>query len=108
MIDREKVIRGLECCMVGDEHSPKCEICPYATMGDDTCQTMDALFSDALALLKEQEPVEPVFNAMVETDMSYWVCGACGAFIYGNAYPHMAKDTMPKYCGYCGKAVKWE
>ena len=56
MFDREKVIKGLECCMVGDGHSPKCEICPYATIGDDTCQTMDALFGDALALLKAQEP----------------------------------------------------
>lgn len=55
MTDRDKAIRGLECCMVGDGHSPKCEICPYATVGDDTCQTMDALFSDALALLKAQE-----------------------------------------------------
>lgn len=52
MPDREKVIKGLECCMVGDGHSPKCELCPYATVGDDTCQTMDALFADALALIK--------------------------------------------------------
>lgn len=53
---REKVINGLECCMVGDGHSPKCELCPYATVGDDTCQTMDDLFADAIALLKAQEP----------------------------------------------------
>lgn len=52
MVDREKVIKGLECCMVGDDHSPKCELCPYATVGDDTCQTMDDLFADALVLLK--------------------------------------------------------
>lgn len=55
-VDREKVIKGLECCMVGDGHSLKCELCPYATVGDDTCQTMDGLFADALALLKAQEP----------------------------------------------------
>ena len=53
---REKVIKGLECCMVDDGHSPKCELCPYTTVGDDTCQTMDELFTDALALLKAQEP----------------------------------------------------
>ena len=53
---REKVIKGLECCMVGDGHSPKCELCPYTTVGDDTCQTMDALFAEAIALLKAQEP----------------------------------------------------
>lgn len=55
MIDREKVIRGLECCIVGDGHSPKCEVCPYTTIGDDTCDSMDALLGDALALLKAQE-----------------------------------------------------
>ena len=54
MDKREKVIKGLECCMVGDGNSPDCEICPYATVGDDTCQTMDALFSDALALLNDR------------------------------------------------------
>lgn len=57
---RENVIKGLECCMVGDGHSPKCELCPYATVGDDTCQTMDVLFSDALALLKAQEAVDAI------------------------------------------------
>lgn len=55
MVDREKVIKGLECCMVGDGHCPKCELCPYGTVGDDTCQTMDGLFADALALLKEYD-----------------------------------------------------
>ena len=56
MTEREKVIKGLECCMVGDGHSPKCEMCPYAEGWDDTCGSMDTMFSDALALLKAQEP----------------------------------------------------
>ena len=55
MIDREKVIRGLECCCV--KPVPKCEECPYADEVDGTCFTIDKLFVDALALLKAQEAV---------------------------------------------------
>ena len=52
MIDREKVIKGLECC---NHEIPKCEKCPYND-GEDTCPTLRTLFDDALALLKAQEP----------------------------------------------------
>jgi len=51
MLDREKVINGLECC----SQEIKCGFCPY--WNDDTegfaCSTN--LAKDALALLKEQE-----------------------------------------------------
>lgn len=55
MPDREKVIKGLECCsaMSGDE----CRKCPY----NDECLNTDPpigtahLAANALALLKEQE-----------------------------------------------------
>lgn len=111
MTDKEKVIGGLECCCNVQsgwkDARYVCPACPYTDNGIP-CETLAPLMEDALSLLKAQEPMEPVFNAMVETDMSYWSCGACGAFIYGNAYPHMVKDTMPKYCGYCGRTVKWE
>ena len=85
-MNREKVIKGLECCMVGDGHSPKCELCPYATVGDDTCQTMDELFTDAHALLKAPMYTNgyeymPVINAfwVEETDReNHWRCSNCG------------------------------
>lgn len=55
MVDKEKVIKGLECCaaMSGDE----CNKCPYG----DECIDTDLLYgiphlaSDALAMLKGQE-----------------------------------------------------
>ena len=50
MTDREMVIKGLECCINGG-YVPNCEDCPYAGV-DGTCLTMDALFCDALELLK--------------------------------------------------------
>ena len=44
--DREKVIRGLECC-----YNNNCGACPYSAI--KKCQ--HKLHSDALALLREQE-----------------------------------------------------
>ena len=44
-MDREKVVKGLECCADSCRHG-----CPYAD--DDDCES--ALCADALALLKEQ------------------------------------------------------
>ena len=52
MVDREKVIKGLECCV---NSLGECEICPYDEgMGKLACGKN--LYSDALALLKAQEP----------------------------------------------------
>ena len=51
MVDKEKVIRAMECCAVGAE----CDHCPYSSMnqsGHEGCYQMHA---DALALLKAQE-----------------------------------------------------
>lgn len=55
MADREKVIKGLECCseMSGDE----CQKCPYSSecLGVNCPVGMPHLANDALELLKEQE-----------------------------------------------------
>ena len=55
-MDREKVIKGLECCLRGierDDRNP-CFDCPYAdcVIGNDCT---DDLKTEALALLKEQD-----------------------------------------------------
>ena len=54
MISREKVIKGLECCMSGQPEGLGCDRvpCPYNDIED--CE--GALHYDALALLKAQEP----------------------------------------------------
>lgn len=62
MTDREKVIKGLECCRAN--LLPRCEECPYANIDEGTCFTMDRLHADALALLKAQEP-----RVMTEQEM---------------------------------------
>lgn len=52
MTDREKVIRGLECCLA----ATKCGMCPYNTEDDLWCGNNNPLLEDALAVLKAQEP----------------------------------------------------
>ena len=57
MIDREKVIRGFECCVrdVRGKAIRPCDDCPYDNDGiENPCQM--GLMTDALALLKDQEP----------------------------------------------------
>ena len=50
MNDREKVLKGLECCIQGFS---KCEICPYFTGHSASCLEK-GLMPDALELLKNE------------------------------------------------------
>lgn len=79
MIDREKVIRGLECC------KEACAIgcCPYwnGSITDGSC--MLKLHANALALLKEQEAVVR--------------CEDCENWIPGYITDH--DDFIPPKCG---------
>lgn len=92
-IDKEKVIKGLqierECVSRNcDRDCGKC----------DLVQDRDWLLSvydDALALLKEQEPVKPKYTPK---SLYSWECGVC-------TEPF---DRIANYCPKCGKAVKWE
>ena len=49
MSDREKVIRGLECCKRKDGN--ECKVCPYTE--SEYCT--EDMVTDALVLLKEQQ-----------------------------------------------------
>lgn len=105
MIDREKIIQGLEHCINEEE----CEGCVYY---DDYYNKMEErhsdnkcpCFLDVLALLKEQEPVmlenqhKPYGNFLNAN--APWIsrCPKCGKKVEG-------KQT--RYCKYCGQAVKW-
>lgn len=63
-IDREKVIKALECCCEHIEDA-SCSVCPYVDdcdMGECTSE----LAHDALALLKEQEETKTI------------ICPKCG------------------------------
>ena len=88
MPDREKVIKGLECC---DGYCDDETGCPYSDeLEPFDCQ--EQLRADAIALLKAQEPVKPLWRRGIP------FCGKCGRE-FGRGF---------KYCPDCGRKVKWE
>ena len=95
MTDREKVIKGLECA-IGIRGVKDCDNCPYDY--DFNCLGCDIVMWDALALLREQEPVEPHVEHDSDDDCWYYGCGAC----------HEAIDYKDKFCRHCGRKVKWD
>jgi hypothetical protein len=98
--EREKVIKGLECCIAYDY---KCNDCPYQDDGgaEDGCYS-DELKADALALLKAQEPVLVKPYTEVEYGFKPKVkvgeCPNCGRIV----------NEQCNYCSKCGQAVKCE
>ena len=98
-MDREKVIKGLEVCTKPGTRGCFYDMkeCPYDENG---CRM--ALMRDALALLKEQEAVEPYQHDAV------WLCGNCEKEVVGWDDDIDGKENRYPYCRQCGKSVKWE
>lgn len=111
MADREKVIKGLECCF--DYYEAQCEKCPYQATEEEKkivdwdCHH-DDLQRDALELLKEQEPVAHATWLCEETSTAYdlygvktWAakykCSKCGS-VHRAIEAHMCYS----YCPSCG------
>lgn len=97
MPDRDKVIRALEICSEVGDNAYCPQRCPYMQPGF-ICSGSNGLMKDALALLKEQEPVEPGRECSGGGTTWWNVCGACRTAINPN----------DKYCHECGRAVKWD
>jgi hypothetical protein len=63
----------------------------------------DAGFDVDVALLKEQEAVEPKF-----VGVNTWTCGECGAALGWEDFTQSGLELVEyKFCPGCGKAVKW-
>lgn len=62
MVDREKVIRGLECCksMYDWSNGLPWKNCPYSNEKECGDCGINQMFDDALSLLKEQEKLVDV------------------------------------------------
>ena len=94
MIDREKVIKGLECC--AKDNCTITDICPYGKEDAGSC--IERLCADALALLKEQEAVEPIPYHRSDGTIFKYECRKCRTKIFKNDL----------FCRHCGQVVKWE
>lgn len=94
--DKKQVIYDLERCTC---HVPDaCRDCSkHRHWSGNAVTCMESLMEDALDLLKEQEPALPTWSQ----GKAY--CGNCGQRL-----PRKSVDREINYCGYCGKAVKWE
>jgi hypothetical protein len=93
MAELERVIEGLEqhmkmSCLSRIEGLQPI-FCPYFRDGDCIIN----MCRDALELLKEQEPIEPIHNLGITR------CGNCNCEI--------DKYEGIKYCPFCGRKVKW-
>lgn len=99
MADAAKVIRGLEFCLKVACQASSGEKCPYiGSGGADGC--IYEMQSDALKLLKKQEPKQVISLADSIEEMTVGYCPSCGEGIANK----MSKPT--KFCRYCGQAVK--
>ena len=102
MIKREKEIRGIECCM-RENNTNMCGDCPYHDFSETRFGCMRSAMRDALALLKEKEPVEATekqkefAKKFGITVPQYW-CGEC----------HYMLAYLTRFCPNCGKKVKWD
>ena len=92
----EKVIKGLKVCVDRVPGEYTCDKCPYETDGND-CEIN--LTKDALAMLREQEAVEPIL-VREGWNMNYndYVCPRCdNEVVYEQ-----------NYCSECGVRFLWK
>ena len=108
MIDKEKVIKGLEVIKQFFEYGlpSTAEMFDsyYGILNDaqkllkeqeEQIDTQRKNLINLMILLNEQKAVEPKHNPLSPTD---WFCGKCG----------MCISRFHDYCPSCGQAVKWE
>jgi len=98
MIDREKGIKGL--AEVSEYMRAKADIAGVGK-GKEVFDSWYRAAEDAIALLKEQEPVKPIKSKLSFThgfDWDIWECGCCRNQL----------RSFAKYCDRCGHAVDQE
>lgn len=107
MADREKVMKAIDICL-GHGY---CKDCEYHSAGYYTAQNCrKQMMIDVLALLKEQEAMEPIEEFRKGANCHVYHCKRCGNIvgtILGGKRP-IAKLSIEHFCDVCGQAVKWE
>ena len=103
MIEREKVMRGAECCTKDVDDPCSCKECPYLGHKPTQKGCITVMLEDTLALLKEKEPVEATekqkeFAVKFGITVPQYWCGEC----------HYMLVYLTRFCPNCGKKVKWD
>lgn len=97
-INREKVIKGLECCS-GSFNAMKCNSCPYDHYGlIEECTNV--LARDALALLEEQKAKEGHWIVLEFCANEGIYCSKCHMKIFDRTTK--PKKKLSQYCPHCG------
>lgn len=100
------IIKGLNCCKLYNKLN--CDKCPYDYNGRGNWKSecTAELATDALTLLKEQEPVKPHYNART----NWYECGACHYSMTSGMHcrSELIPATKVRYCANCGFPVNWE
>ena len=105
MPNKEKVIKGLECCSKGavTPYVATCRFCADCPYGENDIPCTRELARDALALLKEQEAKTVLYRKERSVNPGKALSGFCPkcshTLIYG---------INKHFCGNCGQEVKWE
>lgn len=108
MPDREKVMKGLECCLVlGEDMLYRCDECPYRATEDERkvidwrCH-LEELRSDALELMKGQEQEISRLKHHVDCDAAEKLPSGCVGYGRGlnDDEPCETCKACEKYNGY--------
>ena len=101
MTEREKVIDYLEYHI-----HLLYDVIPHVSRDDgEYLEAAAKTMSDALILLKAQEPVEPIRKP--EIFDSLYFCGKCSAKVGFQMRKDDSWRFKYKFCPDCGRAVKW-
>lgn len=99
----QAVIDALACFKTNQHECLKCSYNPHAGMPwpYGCIAGQRNIIDDVIALLKAQEPVEPL-RVRKDTKWEQRIerfCGSCGGSFYG---------LRLNFCPWCGRAVKWK
>ena len=100
MINAEKIIKQLELQLD--------DLQKYANRDELLTLTQEQA-KEIIALLKEQEPLEPTRVKIEQAGPLYHrcYCQKCGHHV-GNIIKNKVADVHENFCSSCGQAVKWE
>lgn len=100
MAYRDSALRGL--AEISEYMKARADIADIVGVGKEKV-IFDSWYratEDALAMLKEQEPVT------MKPDYFNYVCSGCGSEIDGEFIEYTGGKI--KFCPWCGRAVKWD